>query len=78
MTNDPDEPLRGFEKLGHFHSVCIADELLPYTNTGIEGHAKIDVQRDTYVIFMQAMQNGLLRIKLQGPANRLVILRVVD
>lgn len=54
----------------------VAGELLPYTNTGIEGHAKVDVQRDVFVIFMQAMQNGLLRIKLQGPTNRLVIYRL--
>lgn len=46
------------------------DELLPYTSTGLDGSGKVEILRDCYIIFLHAMQNGLLKVKLHGPVNR--------
>lgn len=49
------------------------DELLLYTNTGVENSNKTETLRDCYVIFLHALQNGLLKVKLQGPESRWVL-----
>ncbi len=45
---------------------------MPHTSTGLDTGNKVDTVRDCYVIFLHALQNGLLRVKLQGPVNRLL------
>lgn len=44
-------------------------ELLPYCNTGQETVAP--KSEETYVIFLHALNSGLLRVKLQGPIGRM-------
>ncbi|XP_065199453.1 ral GTPase-activating protein subunit beta isoform X2 [Planococcus citri] len=55
------------------HANFPISELLPYTSTGMEGNYKVDVLRDCYIIFLHALQNGLLKVKLQGPESRINI-----
>ncbi|XP_011343434.1 ral GTPase-activating protein subunit beta isoform X5 [Ooceraea biroi] len=47
----------------------IAD-LLPSTYTGLE-QARMLQATDVHVIFLQALANGLMRIRLQGPVSRI-------
>lgn len=47
------------------------EQLLPYTRTGEEAQTGIIPRaKDCHLIFLHALNNGLLRIKLQGPAGR--------
>ncbi|XP_057325973.1 ral GTPase-activating protein subunit beta isoform X2 [Microplitis mediator] len=45
-------------------------ELLPCTHTGLESFRVLQPS-DVHVIFLQALGNGLLRVKLQGPVSRI-------
>ncbi|XP_037958819.1 ral GTPase-activating protein subunit beta [Teleopsis dalmanni] len=48
------------------------DDLLPYTRTGEESQLLQPPRAaDCHVIFLHALQSGLLRVKLQGPAGRM-------
>ncbi|XP_067623765.1 ral GTPase-activating protein subunit beta isoform X7 [Eurosta solidaginis] len=48
------------------------DDLLAYTRTGEETQAlQIPRASDCHVIFLHALQSGLLRVKLQGPTGRM-------
>ncbi|XP_050058118.1 ral GTPase-activating protein subunit beta isoform X4 [Aphis gossypii] len=44
--------------------------LLSYTNTGIEPSSHIKDTSDVHVIYLHALQSGLLRVKMQGPIGR--------
>jgi len=48
--------------------------LLSYTNTGIEPLSHIKDIGDVHVIYLHALQSGLLRVKMQGPIGRYTIL----
>lgn len=49
-----------------------AEELLPYTKTGEESNIlQLPRAADVHVIFIHALQSGLLRVKLQGPPGRM-------
>lgn len=45
-------------------------ELLPCTNTGLSS-TRIVTTSDVHVIFLQALDNGLMRVRLQGPISRI-------
>ncbi|XP_034949716.1 ral GTPase-activating protein subunit beta isoform X2 [Chelonus insularis] len=45
-------------------------ELLPCTHTGLESF-RVPQPSDVYIIFLQALANGLLRVRLQGPVSRM-------
>jgi hypothetical protein len=45
-------------------------DLLPSTYTGLE-QARMLQATDVHVIFLQALANGLMRIRLQGPVSRI-------
>ncbi|XP_055376410.1 ral GTPase-activating protein subunit beta isoform X10 [Condylostylus longicornis] len=48
------------------------DGLLPYTRTGEESQTgQIIRSSDCHIIFLHALQSGLLRVKLQGPVGRM-------
>ncbi|XP_067010015.2 ral GTPase-activating protein subunit beta [Anabrus simplex] len=48
------------------------NELLLATNTGLEGTGvPRTTDRDCFVVFLHALNNGLLRVKLQGPTGRM-------
>ncbi|XP_073825990.1 ral GTPase-activating protein subunit beta isoform X11 [Musca autumnalis] len=48
------------------------EELLPYTKTGEESNIlQLPRAADVHVIFIHALQSGLLRVKLQGPPGRM-------
>ncbi|XP_011183884.1 ral GTPase-activating protein subunit beta isoform X14 [Zeugodacus cucurbitae] len=48
------------------------DDLLGYTRTGEETQAlQLPRASDCHVIFLHALQSGLLRVKLQGPTGRM-------
>ncbi|XP_075152909.1 ral GTPase-activating protein subunit beta isoform X2 [Haematobia irritans] len=60
--------LESFEDLLNFP----IEELLQYTKTGEEQNIlQIPKAADVHVIFIHALQSGLLRVKLQGPAGRM-------
>jgi len=44
--------------------------LLSYTNTGTEPSSHIKDIGDVHVIYLHALQSGLLRVKMQGPIGR--------
>lgn len=44
--------------------------LLSYTNTGNEPTSHIKDHGDVHVIYLHALQSGLLRVKMQGPTGR--------
>ncbi|XP_014219177.1 ral GTPase-activating protein subunit beta isoform X2 [Copidosoma floridanum] len=44
--------------------------LLPHTNTGLE-HSRVVQASDVHVIYLQALANGLMHVKLQGPTSRM-------
>lgn len=47
------------------------EQLLPYTRTGEEAQTGIIPRaKDCHLIFLHSLNNGLIRIKLQGPAGR--------
>jgi len=48
--------------------------LLSYTNTGIEPLSHIKDIGDVHVIYLHALQSGLLRVKMQGPIGRYITL----
>lgn len=49
-----------------------ADDLLAYTRTGEEFQSgSIPRAADCYIIFLHALNSGLLRIKLQGAPGRM-------
>lgn len=55
-----------------FFLYFIADELLGYTRTGEEFQSgTIPRAADTYIIFLHALNSGLLRIKLHGCSGRM-------
>ncbi|XP_025410091.1 ral GTPase-activating protein subunit beta isoform X8 [Sipha flava] len=58
--------LESFEDHIHFP---IAN-LLPYTNTGVEPSSHIKDMGDVHIIYLHALQSGLLRVKMQGPIGR--------
>ncbi|XP_071439557.1 ral GTPase-activating protein subunit beta isoform X3 [Hetaerina americana] len=60
--------LESFEDWIH---VPIGD-LLNSMVTGLEGGARPN-ERESFVIFLHALQTGLLRVKLQGPSGRMTI-----
>uniref|UniRef100_T1PDB7 Rap-GAP domain-containing protein n=1 Tax=Musca domestica TaxID=7370 RepID=T1PDB7_MUSDO len=48
------------------------EELLPYAKTGEESNIlQLPRAADVHVIFIHALQSGLLRVKLQGPPGRM-------
>ena len=51
-------------------SVLSAGDLLPSTYTGLE-HSRVIQPSDVQVIFLQALGNGLMRVRLQGPVSRI-------
>ncbi|XP_043270594.1 ral GTPase-activating protein subunit beta isoform X3 [Venturia canescens] len=57
------------ESLEDYAQFPIAD-LLPCTNTGLESSRTL-LPSDVQVIFLQALSNGLLRVRLQGPVSRI-------
>ncbi|KAK0179173.1 hypothetical protein PV327_007988 [Microctonus hyperodae] len=57
------------ESLEDFVHFPIA-ELLQSTHTGLESFRTLQ-SSDVHVIFLQALANGLLRVRLQGPASRM-------
>ncbi|XP_037828194.1 ral GTPase-activating protein subunit beta isoform X8 [Lucilia sericata] len=60
--------LESFEDLLNFP----IEDLLPYTKTGEEANIlQIPRACDVHVIFIHALQSGLLRVKLQGPPGRM-------
>ncbi|KAM7352664.1 ral GTPase-activating protein subunit beta isoform 7-T7 [Cochliomyia hominivorax] len=60
--------LESFEDLLNFP----IEDLLPYTKTGEEANIlQIPRAADVHVIFIHALQSGLLRVKLQGPPGRM-------
>uniref|UniRef100_A0A1I8Q730 Rap-GAP domain-containing protein n=1 Tax=Stomoxys calcitrans TaxID=35570 RepID=A0A1I8Q730_STOCA len=60
--------LESFEDLLSFP----IEELLPYTKTGEEANIlQLPRAADVHVIFIHALQSGLLRVKLQGPPGRM-------
>jgi len=44
--------------------------LLPYTYTGVEPVSHIKDTGDVHIIYLHALQSGLLRVKMQGPVGR--------
>lgn len=48
----------------------ILANLLPYTNTGVEPSSHIKDMGDVHIIYLHALQSGLLRVKMQGPIGR--------
>jgi len=48
--------------------------LLSYTNTGIEPLSHIKDIGDVHVIYLHALQSGLLRVKMQGPIGKYLTL----
>lgn len=44
-------------------------DLLVYTSTGLEVQGSLKSQ-DCFIIFLHALNSGLLRVKLQGPTGR--------
>lgn len=56
-------------KLNHFRWIYIGD-LLPSTYTGLE-QSRLLQATDVHVIFLQALANGLMRVRLQGPISRI-------
>lgn len=51
-------------------SYWIIGDLLPSTYTGLE-QSKMLQATDVHVIFLQALANGLMRVRLQGPVSRI-------
>lgn len=49
--------------------ICLAN-LLSYTNTGVEPSSYIKDIADVHIIYLHALQSGLLRVKMQGPIGR--------
>lgn len=45
---------------------------MAYTTTGLESQSGLKSQ-DCFIIFLHALNSGLLRVKLQGPTGRLVL-----
>ncbi|XP_050435696.1 ral GTPase-activating protein subunit beta isoform X9 [Adelges cooleyi] len=58
--------LESFEDHLHFP---VAD-LLPFTSTGMEPATHVKDICDVHIIFLHALQSGLLRVKMQSPASR--------
>uniref|UniRef100_A0A1B6CX62 Rap-GAP domain-containing protein n=1 Tax=Clastoptera arizonana TaxID=38151 RepID=A0A1B6CX62_9HEMI len=54
------------------HLVFPTADLLAYTTTGLESQNGLKVQ-DCFIIFLHALNSGLLRVKLQGPTGRMSI-----
>lgn len=49
---------------------CFVANLLSYTNTGIEPSSYVKDIGDVHIIYLHALQSGLLRVKMQGPIGR--------
>lgn len=49
---------------------CFVANLLSYTNTGIEPSSHVKDTGDVHIIYLHALQSGLLRVKMQGPVGR--------
>lgn len=68
------------ESLDDYLSFPLSD-LLPHTTTGLESNAFTPrcPEKDSYVIFIHALQSGLFHIKMQGPIGRMTLaLPLVD
>lgn len=50
--------------------IVFSANLLSYTNTGTEPLSHIKDIGDVHVIYLHALQSGLLRVKMQGPVGR--------
>lgn len=46
------------------------DEILNYTNTGLES-CRIIQASDVQIVFLQPLASGLIRVKLQGPVSKM-------
>lgn len=56
----------------NFNYLLFLDDILSYTKTGEEGQlGQMLRASDCYIIFIHALNSGLLRIKLQGPTGRM-------
>lgn len=51
--------------------------LLSYTNTGVEPLSHVKDIGDVHVIYLHALQSGLLRVKMQGPIGRYITLNYI-
>ncbi|XP_036357187.1 ral GTPase-activating protein subunit beta isoform X7 [Octopus sinensis] len=67
--------LESFEDCDNFPS----NDLLSYTNTGMEQYSynssasTTQRNQEIYIIFIHALQNGLFRVRMQGPTKRVAM-----